>query len=216
MKENFDVSLKRVLVHEGGLVDNPKDPGGRTFQGVTQRVYAAWCSRRGRPIQDVSRMLPEERDAIYRAQFWAPIRGDDLPAGLDGVVFDGAVNSGVSQSVKWLQRALGVAPDGQLGQITLDALETHPDVDKLIADVCQRRLLFCRALSTWRYFGKGWSARIDAVRVAGQAQAVGSVGPAPVYVNYGERKASLSDAKKAPQTIAADAGRAAGFRSRRW
>jgi lysozyme family protein len=126
-------------------------------------------------------------------------------------VFDGAVNSGPVQSIKWLQRALGVNADGQLGQVTLDAIETHPDVDALIADYCARRMLFLRALRTWRKYGGGWQARVSNVQRVSQSMAAGSVGPVPIYASGGNRKASLIDAKHAPPTVFADAGAGGGF-----
>ena len=49
----FDRALPHVLVHEGGKVDHPKDPGGRTNKGVTQRVYNAWRGKSHLPMRDV-------------------------------------------------------------------------------------------------------------------------------------------------------------------
>jgi lysozyme family protein len=117
----FVRAMPRILAHEGGKVDDPQDPGGRTNQGVTQAVYTAYRARLGTTAKDVWEMRPEERDAIYRKQYWDAVNADDLPAGLDYVVFDGAVNSGVSRSAKWLQQALGVAPDGHIGVVTIAA-----------------------------------------------------------------------------------------------
>ncbi|MFC0282394.1 glycosyl hydrolase 108 family protein [Camelimonas abortus] len=76
--------------------------------------------------------------AIYRQQYWEKIRGDDLPPGVDYVVFDGAVNSGVAQSAKWLQRALGVRVDGIIGNATIAACWDVKDHDALIADTFAR------------------------------------------------------------------------------
>jgi len=38
----FETALPFVLRWEGGFVDHPADPGGRTNRGVTQRTYDAW------------------------------------------------------------------------------------------------------------------------------------------------------------------------------
>ena len=47
-----------------------------------------------------------------------------LPAGLDLEVFDFGVNSGPAESVKTLQRLVGVTQDGSVGPITLAAVAT--------------------------------------------------------------------------------------------
>ncbi len=41
-------SLDKLLVHEGGYVNHPKDPGGPTNKGVTQRVYEAYRKGKGK------------------------------------------------------------------------------------------------------------------------------------------------------------------------
>lgn len=211
---SFDKSLKAVLVHEGGFSDHPADPGGKTMKGVIQRVYDGYRKRKGRAPRSVRQIEDGELREIYKAQYWDVVRGDDLPAGVDYAVFDGAVNSGPSQSVKWLQRALGnVKVDGAIGEATLAAVASHPDHDRLIAAICERRMAFLKALKTWGSFGKGWTARVDGVRKLGQAWASGSVGPAPVYSAQGAARAVISDAKPAATKGAADAatGASMGF-----
>lgn len=199
-------ALKAVLVHEGGKVDDKQDPGGRTNQGVIQRVYDGYRARKGRPPRDVWLMEPAERDEIYRFQYWDVVRGDELPVGIDYVVFDGAVNSGPAQSVKWLQRALGgVQVDGQLGEATLAAVAAHPDHDRLIATICARRIAFLKALRTWGRFGKGWSRRVAGVEATGQAWAAGSVGPDPVFHEGGNAKATIQQARLLASPAGGDA-----------
>lgn len=196
MKTGFARANKVVLVYEGGKVNNPKDPGGRTNQGVTQRVYDAYRRSHGLELRTVYAMVATERDAIYRKQYWDAIRADELPGGVDLVVYDGAVNSGPVQSVKWLQRALGAKVDGHIGQATIDAVKCHPDHDKLIADTLARRLGFLCSLKTWSTFGGGWTKRVNNLKKIGQAWASGSVGPAPVAVEE-----DGGHAKAAPEAI---------------
>ncbi|AOO81673.1 glycoside hydrolase family 108 protein [Bosea vaviloviae] len=203
--QNFAAALKRVLVHEGGKVDHPRDPGGRTNQGVIQRVYDGYRARKGRPKHDVYLMETTERDEIYRAQYWDAVRGDDLPAGIDYVVFDGAVNSGPAQSVKWLQRALGgVKVDGEFGEATLAAVAAHPDHDALIAAICARRMAFLKALRNWSTFGRGWTSRVSGVRAIGQAWASGSVGPVLAHAEGGNAKATIGQAVPAASPAVGD------------
>lgn len=189
----FDAALARVLAHEGGYADHPADPGGATMKGVTQRVYDAWRSRRGLAPRPVRRIAGAELEAIYRAQYWAPLRGDALPVGLDYCLFDAGVNSGPAQAARWLQRSLGVEADGVIGEATLGALAGR-DVGALVNAVCDRRIAMLRALKTWRHFGAGWTRRVAEVRAAALAMAV-DVAPPPVAAGpEGAAKARPADA----------------------
>ncbi|MCS0501103.1 glycoside hydrolase family 108 protein [Ancylobacter mangrovi] len=172
---SFDEALKRVLVHEGGYADLPADPGGATMKGITQRVYNGWRRRRGLAARSVRRIGDDEVTAIYRAQYWDAIRGDDLPAGVDYCVFDAAVNSGPAQAAKWLQRAVGAAADGIVGEATLSAVRAAEPVETIDA-VCDRRLAMLRGLKTFRTFGAGWTRRVAEVRETAAGMARGSTG----------------------------------------
>ncbi|MEJ1118915.1 glycoside hydrolase family 108 protein [Phyllobacterium sp. CCNWLW109] len=214
MNAKFPAALAAVLVHEGGYSNQPSDPGGATMWGVTQRVYVNYRKSQGKKPQPVKQINSAERDAIYRNLYWSPIKGDKLPAGIDYVVFDGAVNSGTSQPVKWVQRALGNAyngvVDGVMGDLTLKAIQAVNDHDAFIAKILDRRLAFLKALKTWRTFGKGWGNRVAQVKKIGQAWASGSVGPVPVFVADMDAEAYLADAKTAPGKGPADAAQGGG------
>jgi lysozyme family protein len=214
MKAEFAKAMKPVLVHEGGKVDDPRDPGGRTNQGVTQSTYNLYRKSIGKKPTDVYNMTNVERDAIYKKRYWDVVEGDQLPPGLGYVLFDGAVNSGPSQSVKWVQRAMGTRytgkVDGQMGLMTLEAIAAFPDHDRLIAAVIERRLAFLKNLRTWGTYGKGWKRRVESVLATGQAWAAGSVGPKVEYIPGAEAKASIEDAKPLPVKAVADTATGVG------
>lgn len=212
----FPEALRRVGISEGGFSNDPDDAGGRTLNGITQLVYDADRRRRGMNERLLTAEVaqdpawPGERDAIYKHQFWDSVRGDELPDGVDYVVFDASVNSGPVQSVKWLQRVLAEfglyhgAIDGHVGTGTLDALAGVTDHDKLIAAICDRRIAYLQQLKGFKKYGRGWLTRVENVRAAGQAWATGSVGPEPIYAENGHRKAKIETAKKPPSAAAGD------------
>ena len=162
MKENFARCLPEILRHEGGWADHPKDPGGATMKGITIGTYRQW---KGRAVTKAElRAIPDEEvAAIYRRNYWDKVRGDDIPAGLDLVAFDAAVNSGPARGARWLQTALGVAADGKIGPKTIAAAQAA-DAATAINRALDIRLSFLRGLKTWPTFGKGWSARVAGVR----------------------------------------------------
>lgn len=162
MKANFASSLAAVLVHEGGYVNDPQDPGGATNKGVTQRVYDDWRRSRGLAPRSVRSLEQAEVEAIYRKLYWDAVRGDDLPSGIDYCVFDFAVNSGPPRAVRYLQRAVGVADDGKIGPMTLAAVKAKPACET-IAAVSAARLAFLGQLPTFSRFGRGWTARCGEV-----------------------------------------------------
>ena len=174
---NFERALPLVLKHEGGYVDHPKDPGGATNLGVTIGTLSSWL---GQPATkaDVKALTRATVAPIYRKNYWAAIRADELPAGLDYAVFDFAVNSGPKRAAMALQRAVGVADDGVIGSITLANVANRP-VDVTIERIMADRMTFLRRLSTWPTFGKGWTARCDGVLKEALAMAVAAPLPVP-------------------------------------
>jgi lysozyme family protein len=203
-------AMRIELKFEGGKDDDPIDPGGRTNQGVIQRVYAGYRRKKGLPARDVFLMEDHERDEIYYENYGKKVRFDELPPGVNVVVLDGGVNSGPAQSIKWLQRALGLGADGVLGDNTMAAVLDFPDHDVLIAKIIAQREKFLRALKTFYHFGKGWLSRINQLKKIGQAWAVGSVGPTIVWFPNMNKKATLFDAPSKLSTAPADAVTAGG------
>ncbi len=162
MKGNFEACLRITLTHEGGWADHPSDPGGATMKGITIGTYAGWKGRKVTKAE-LRAISDAEVAAIYRKKYWDVVRGDDLPAGLDLVAFDGAVNSGPSRGAKWVQAALEVSQDGKIGPVTLHAAGLAESGDA-INGACDRRMAFLRGLKTWPTFGKGWTRRVDDIR----------------------------------------------------
>lgn len=193
---NFKRSLALVLSHEGGYVNHPKDPGGATNKGVTQAVYDAYRRYHGSRLQSVAKITSSEVAEIYQKNYWRLVRADSLPCGVDYAVFDFAVNSGVARATKYLQRLVGVTPDGVIGLITLAAVEAYArrDEEKLIAQYCANRLLFVRGLKTFSTFGKGWTRRIVGNFAGVQSADIG-------VVDYATFMARQDSAYKMPKPI---------------
>ena len=174
--DNFDACFSVTDQWEGGFVNNPHDPGGATYRGVTQRVYDGYRRSKGGALQSVRRMSPDECKDIYRTQYWAPAHGSDLPAGLDLCQYDEAVNTGPVQATRLLQQALGVSVDGAFGFETLGAVQVCKDIPGLIKRVCAARLSFYHRLKTWVYFGVGWNRRDVGIQAKALAMFAASTG----------------------------------------
>lgn len=167
---NFVPSLALVLVHEGGFVNDSRDPGGATNKGVTQAVYDDWRVRHGLAKQTVRAIGTDEVEAIYKHGYWDVVKGDQLPTGVDYCTFDLAVNSGVNRAARYLQRTAGVAEDGQIGPATLAVVLALPS-DALIDRICDERLKFLQGLPTFGHFGDGWTTRVRDVRAKAKEMA---------------------------------------------
>lgn len=151
---NFDQAFDRLIGHEGGYANHPNDPGGETMWGITQRVA------RANGYTGAMRDLPRsEAKRIARASYWNPVSADALPPEIRFDVFDGAYNSGVRQSIRWLQRTLGVVDDGIIGPKTLMAVKAY-NPWQILCYYNGHRLFMLTDLSGWEDFGRGWSRRI--------------------------------------------------------
>jgi lysozyme family protein len=153
MSKNFDQAFTDLLGHEGGYSNNPADPGGETNWGIT--VAVARENGYVGPMKDMGASVAK---AIYAKKYWLT-EFDQLPYPVAFQIFDAAVNSGVGQAVRWLQRSVGTADDGKIGPVTL-AAASATDPLKLVLLFNSERLMFMTNLSTWGSFGKGWARRV--------------------------------------------------------
>jgi len=148
----FLTAINRVLGHEGGYVNNPKDPGGETNWGISKRSY---------PNVSISTLTRNQAVAIYYRDFWLKAHCEELSDGAGYQLVDSAVNSGISQSIRFMQRALGVAEDGVYGPVTLEAMRKNTETDFIMLFLAER-LDFMTKLKGWETFGRGWARRIAA------------------------------------------------------
>ena len=160
----FDDAFLVVLREEGGLTDDPHDPGGLTKFGISKKAY---------PYLDIAKLTEADAKAIYRKDYWQPVRADEVPAPLALCLFDAAVNMGTGTAVKLLQRALKISDDGVFGAGTLNAVKAAHLPDLVARFMGQRGVYYSR-LSTFGNFGYGWLVRLfrvtqDAERMARNA-----------------------------------------------
>lgn len=164
MPDQFEKALSLLLKQEGGFSNDPHDPGGMTNLGVTEVNWIMWKQRE--VTEDEMRSLtPEAVAPFYRVRYWNPLRCDDLPAGLDVLVFDFGVNAGCKQSARTLQRCVGTTPDGAVGPLTIRAAK-EKDLRELIEKFSQAREEFYRSLPLFPRYGKGWLNRTQNVKLA--------------------------------------------------
>jgi len=162
MNENWEDAFKMVLAHEGGFVNNPKDPGGMTNLGVTKKVWEEYV---GHSVDEniMRGLTPDMVQPLYKKNYWDRIKGDQLPDGVDYAAYDLAVNSGVGRAAKYLQQIAGVPADGVIGPKSLEAIKACP-AEEVVDALCDMRLEFLKRLPTWTTFGKGWERRVVEVK----------------------------------------------------
>lgn len=158
---DFEQAFEKLIGHEGGYSNHASDPGGATKYGVTQAV-----ARANGYTGDMRDFTLAASKAIYRRQYWDSVRADELPEAVRFDVFDGAVNSGVGQSIRWLQRASGAEADGLLGPATLVAVRSMSGA-VTASRYNGHRLMFMAGLKTWPVFGGGWARRIAGNLIGG-------------------------------------------------
>lgn len=160
---NWDNAFKLMLASEGGFVNHPSDPGGMTNLGVTKATWENWVGRAS-DEKEMRGLTPEKVEPLYKKKFWDACRCDELPSGIDYLVFDFAVNAGPGRSIKTLQSAVGATPDGGIGPMTLAAVNSFSETE-LVEKFSQAKEDFYRSLNTFETFGKGWLNRVAAVKI---------------------------------------------------
>lgn len=161
----FAASMAFVLEREGGFVNDAADRGGATKYGITAATLTRARGVASVTPADVQQLRISEAVAIYERDYWRASAADRIALERPCLAlchFDAAVNHGVQQATRFLQRALGVDADGIAGSMTMRAVATCVE-DATIAAYLRQRAAFFRALveraPSQRKFLKGWLAR---------------------------------------------------------
>ena len=168
MLADYDQCFSRLLVHEGGYTNDPRDPGGPTNYGITifdARKYGAEFHWVDRPTAADIRAMPRWFAAdVYKPKYWDALHCSDLPCGLDDTIFDYGVNSGIGRAGKVLRRVLGLSDHTYIVDASVIAALAKRDPIAVINAVNDERMQFLRGLRTFDHFGPGWTARVKEVR----------------------------------------------------
>jgi lysozyme family protein len=161
---NFDVIFQRLVGNEGVLSLDPHDRGNWTGGKVglgELRGSKFGISAAAYPHLVIADLSVAQARELYRQDYWNRMQADQYPPALAYQMFDAAVNHGPETAVRLLQRAVGVADDGDIGPVTMRAVQalSLPDV---LARFNGVRLDFMTRLSGWDTQGRGWARRIVA------------------------------------------------------
>jgi len=145
---NFDKAFEIIIGHEGGYVNDPRDPGGETKYGISKRAY---------PNVDIKNLTLDQTKTIYKRDYWDAVDAESIPGVARLMVFDCAVNCGLGTAKRILQRAVGAKDDGIIGPKTRAAISATPDIEQRFAGFW---LQYYTDLKNFDVYGKGWVRRV--------------------------------------------------------
>lgn len=155
----FKEAANFVIEHEGGdrLVEDPKDPGGLTKYGISQRSY---------PKLDIRGLTRDKAESIYFTDYWTKCKCGAFPPDVGLILFDSAVNQGSTEARILLQKSVGVMTDGVIGPLTIEAVARFHNTTKphtLATEFVAQRAFHYGLTSKFEYFGLGWMRRLAKV-----------------------------------------------------
>lgn len=196
----YRAAARKLLVIEGGLVDDPADRGGTTKYGISLRFLKAegLIDLDGDGVADfdldfdgdidgadVRKLTQGDAVYLYHRCFWERLDADSFAPPIGEMLFDQAVNGGITAARKLLQKAINaclrkaasassrptpLAIDGAIGKVTLAALLwvlTYPAlgmpalITAFRGAAADRYRAIAAAAPSQKRFLKGWLRRAE-------------------------------------------------------
>jgi lysozyme family protein len=161
---NLEVHVRGTILNrkdevQTGYVNDPDDAGGETKYGIAKNFN---------PGIDIRNLTLQSSKKIYESKYWNSSLAPKLPYPLSVVYFDAAINNGATPAAKFIQRALGVVDDGQIGPKTLAAIAACTDLKALCVKSLEKRDDYFRAIVANKpvqaKYLRGWLNRTARVR----------------------------------------------------
>lgn len=155
-----------ILRWEGGFVDDPLDRGGATNKGITIGTFRNFYGKDA-TVEQLKNITDEQWLHIFKSGYWDKWKADDIEnQSIADIVVDWAWASGTSTSIKQVQKILGVAVDGIVGNDTLTAINIAVQ-RSLFVKIHSRRIEFVENIvkrdPSQTRFLKGWKNRINSL-----------------------------------------------------
>lgn len=161
---DFDIIFDRVIGHEGGYSNDPRDngnwTGGKVNKGELKGTKYGIAANTY-PNLDIENLTVEQAKAIYFEDWYNALRMDRFSDAMQFQLFDAAFNHGMRNASKIYQRAVGAKDDGIIGNKTLKAARQLSEDDRLFRFLAYR-LKFYASLKSFDDFGRGWTNRVAA------------------------------------------------------
>ena len=160
---DFRPAVEKILLYEGGYVNNPNDYGGETNFGISKRQY---------PNLDIKALDRETAIGIYYRDYWCKFLGDKIDSqAVAEELMDSAVNMGWHCAGMFLQEAINLLTggdlkmDGLVGPKTIEAVNGYKYPAALVKVLnglqCDRYLDIVAKDPTKREFLRSWLARVE-------------------------------------------------------
>jgi lysozyme family protein len=169
---DFKKFLTFLLNNEGGLVNDPADPGGLTNKGITLRTFKVY----GRSILGVeatpanlANLTNDQAGRIYKREYWDTVFGDEIQHELLAFMLaDFHVNAGYQATLVFLKvlNSFGSnhPPSGRLTRKIMDSLSYH-DPDEIYMEYKRARIAYYHSLAqehpAFRRYLHGWIRRVN-------------------------------------------------------
>jgi lysozyme family protein len=161
---DLKISISKTLVHEGGYVDNPNDPGGATKYGVTQRDIDGVRSAFPDFPADVKDLTMDQATRYYLHTYVKPHVSEIQDQALTDKLFDMGVLFGIGTAVNILERVLNLPVDGIFGTNDLVATnEAEPSslLSAFKTGLVSHAIGVANARPSERIFLHGWIVRVN-------------------------------------------------------
>lgn len=136
---NFKESFDKIILAEGGYVNDPDDAGGETYLGIS-RVHNPYSImwdiidtiKAEKGLKNINSVLKqdkrliEEAERIYKSKYWDILYLDEVPSQrIAHQLFDDAVNRGVKSAIRVAEHVMGMTPTGKFSDALLTNLKRY-------------------------------------------------------------------------------------------
>jgi lysozyme family protein len=166
-----------VVKHEGGYVNNPKDPGKETYIGISRLNHPHW---KGWIILDkiqdkkwnqtfenaeLESLVIDFYKNYFKQRNLNLIQNETITL----CIFDFCVNSG--GAIQVIQEMLNekynanLTADNKFGKQTATVINKIQNIKELNNNILDARLAYVKTLKVFKEFGNGWIKRIESFRI---------------------------------------------------
>lgn len=122
----YDEEFDKIILAEGGYIDDKDDAGGETYLGISRKNNPRWDGwisidqlkkHHPKDFKKYLKQTPELIDKakrLYKEKYWDVMELDDIPSqGIAHQLFDTAVNMGVACAIRIAQNILMMTITGK-------------------------------------------------------------------------------------------------------